>query len=771
MDALNDHIAVVDSRGVIVRVNRAWNDFARENNGDSDCVGIGVNYLDVEPEDSDELTHRMFRSIRRVLEGQVDSSDHIYPCHSKEKDRWFRMKVNALPKGGAVVAHADISLLKNQEKELQESANRYRQLAANFPNGAVVLFDHDLRYLLADGKGLREAGLSREQFEGKRLDEIFTSETVDFLRPYYQKALKGESSIFDIPFGKKIYEMRTLPVLDQDGKICHGLAVSRDVTKERKIKEDREREIKGLDSMLKSKSELLRLILDTIPDLVFVKDTEGHYIECNHAMCEFLGRERDRIIGHSDYDFFPPEVARVFRDKDLETIQKRKPERLEEWVDTKNEGRVLYDTVKIPIRMDGNHIEGILGVSRDITKMKEQEKQTLQAKNEAESANQAKSRFLANMSHELRTPLNGLLGLSQLMRDTRLEPEQQSLLDDLQNSGEMLLNIINDILDLSKIESGNIEVHNRDFETEELCEHLNSMFQNMAQKKGLDFSVQMSDKMPIFLCSDDLRIRQVITNLVGNALKFTEKGFVRVLFDSKCIEGQDEILLVMQVEDSGIGIDQDRLDEIFSPFMQVESGDSRRFEGTGLGLAIVRRLVERMGGSVEVSSKPGEGSIFRVQLPVKTASQTVERKREKQKKAPNGSMRCPLDILLVEDNPLNGKVATKMIEKLVKHSVTLAINGKDAVEKANERSYDIIFMDCQMPVMDGYQASRDIRSSSEYNRKTPIVAMTANAFSGDREKCFEAGMTDFIPKPVNFDELKGVIIKLCHYKHGCKCVF
>jgi PAS domain S-box-containing protein len=652
-----------------------------------------------------------------------------------------------------------------------------------------------------------------------------------------------------------------------------------------------------------SERAMLRAVIDNAPDFIYAKDADGHFLVANMAVAKNLGlKSPDQLLGKHDFDLFPMEFAKQYHADEQAIIRSGQPliDREEAIVGASGEQRHVL-TSKIPLRNEDGQIIGLVGIGRDVTLRAKMVAEMRAAREAAEAANRLKSEFVANMSHEIRTPINGVLGMAELMLETPLNPTQRDYAQTIHDSGKSLLIVINDILDFSKIEAGKLDVEQIDMDLRGTIEDVARMLAFQAHQKKLELTLDIDATLPSGVKGDPSRLRQVLTNLGGNAVKFTAAG--EVAMEARVLAATPEGTLVrFEVRDTGIGIPEDQLGRLFQPFSQVDASMTRQFGGTGLGLSIVRRLVELMGGECGVTSQLGHGSMFwftlrfakadklvalRAMTPLalkgrrilvvddhltnlkilsgqlglcgvqatcvsSAAEALLTLRRASAEGLPfevalldhdmpesNGSqlgkainadqsinsvrlvlltssgqpgegsrfarqgfagylvkpvalgdlvdtlmivlgassedwhaqsqpivtqhelqtMRArekKIRVLLAEDNVVNQKVATKMLEKLG-CAVEVAPNGKEAVRIWQGGHFDMILMDCQMPEMDGYEATREIRAREPKTQRIPIIALTAHAMKGADAECRAAGMDDYITKPIDRELLRSCL--------------
>ena len=493
--------------------------------------------------------------------------------------------------------------------------------------------------------------------------------------------------------------------------------------------------------------ERFRVLFEKSSDAHLLFDERG-IIDCNLATITMLRLQDKAQVLKLHPAVLSPERqpdGRLSSEKsqEMDRLAREEGHHRFEWTHRRADGSDFPVEVTLtPVQLAGK--PALLVVWHDLTDRKAAEDAVRQARDAAQEALQAKSDFLATMSHELRTPLNGVIGMAALLRQTRLDTEQQDQVATIHACAGHLLTLINDILDLSRLEADKVQIEDIPCDLRRLTREVGAMLRSRADEKGITLTCTTADDLPEAILTDPVRLRQILLNLVGNAVKFTDRGSVSLHL------GWEPGRLVATVRDTGIGMDSDTVSRLFQPFTQADASMARRYGGSGLGLAISRRLAGLMGGTLSVTSAPGQGSLFALNLPAMPCD--VPHRQSRAYPALQRTRR----ILLVEDNAVNRKVASLMLRSMG-HTVELAENGQVALDRLEEPGIDLVFMDCQMPILDGMEATRRLR---ERGNRVPIVAMTANALDGDREACLAVGMDDYLSKPITPDALEDVLRRI-----------
>jgi PAS domain S-box-containing protein len=499
----------------------------------------------------------------------------------------------------------------------------------------------------------------------------------------------------------------------------------------------------------------LRSVIEHIPHMIFVKSADDlRFVRFNRAGEELLGYSRDELLGKSDRDFFPPDEAEFFNAQDREVLEGGVlADVQEEPIQTRHQGTRYLHTKKLPILGPDGKPRYLLGISEDITERKRVQQELERARDDAELANRSKGEFLARMSHEIRTPLNGIIGLSELALEAQDTPtEHAEGLRMILSSAETLLHLVNEVLDFSKLEADKVEMEEIAFDLEALVEETAAGFVLRARERGLTLETDCDPDLPPWVLGDPHRLRQVLSNLLDNALRFTHEGSVRVEARG------DGNLLRFAVADTGIGIPADKLEVIFSPFDQADGSVTREYGGTGLGLPICQRLLEKMGGQMWVESSDA-GSVFRFTIPERQPVSSPLQQAPEDLQVPLPEL-PPLKVLLAEDNAVNRTLVVRLLERLG-HRVVAAATGQEVLALLeDEGGFDLVLMDVEMPELSGLEATRQIRAQEAGQRHLPILALTARALKGDREVCLEAGMDGYVEKPVRKPRLLASIAQV-----------
>jgi PAS domain S-box-containing protein len=508
---------------------------------------------------------------------------------------------------------------------------------------------------------------------------------------------------------------------------------------------------------------LMRGLLDALPSLVLVTDEDDSIVLLNPSLSRLLGQEPEKLLAVRVDDAMTPEALLAWRSACAEARATGREVRYESESKMADGTIVAHNgTTRATVGPGGQ--AWILTVAVDVSELRRAQREAENSTSAAVEASRIKSQFLANMSHEIRTPMNGVLGMLELALGTSLTPEQREYLEAAHMSADSLLTIINDILDISKIEAGKLTLETIPFSLTDVVEGLTTL-ETRAHEKGLETSIEVDKHVPDSLAGDPVRFRQILVNLFGNAIKFTKDGSIRVRM---FMEPGEADLIHVEVKDSGIGIPADQQAHLFAAFQQADGTTTRRFGGTGLGLSICRELTALMGGKIWVESVPGSGSSFhftarlpKSDTPVTQSSHASRRKLASGEHPVTPPPSRKLTVLLAEDNPVGAKLAKKLLEILGCEPIH-AWDGQQAFDAATSRAFDLVFMDMQMPVMDGLEATAKIRAWEKFNGKgrMPIYALTANAMKGDAETCMAAGMDGHLAKPLEKDLLRQLINRI-----------
>ena len=539
---------------------------------------------------------------------------------------------------------------------------------------------------------------------------------------------------------------------------------------------------KRVEEVLQRERNLLGTLIDYLPDYVYVKDAQSRFVAANAATARIMGAASPSdLLGKTDADFYPKELATEYLHDEQEVLRRGEPvvNKDEPGMNPDGSPRAIL-TTKVPLKDSEGKVVGLVGIGRDITERKRAEEALQRAHDElerrveartaelaranadlarskeaAEAASRAKSAFLASMSHEIRTPLNAIIGMTELVLKSRLSAQQRDFISTVKDSGEALLSVVSDILDFSKIEAGRLVLDCRPFDLRQSLGNTVKSFDIRARQQGLGLSCRIHRDVPRMVVGDYGRLRQIVVNLLGNAIKFTERGEV-ALEVSQSSRGPEEVVLQFTVSDTGIGIPEEKQSLVFEMFEQVDSSLARRHGGTGLGLAIASRLVDLMEGRIWLESEVGRGSRFHF-----TARLGLAAPGSAVPESPEPARSHGMRVLVVEDSLVNQKVALALLEG-AGHVVTVTNNGRDAVDRVKSGQFDLVLMDVQMPEMDGLEATTRIR---EWEKQTgahmAIVAMTAHALTEDRERCLAAGMDGYIAKPIRPEELFRAVDTVC----------
>jgi PAS domain S-box-containing protein len=685
-------------------------------------------------------------SFAKVFAGEQVETESAYDSPSGQQ--WIRISHSPVRDeageitGAAIVIH-DITASRNQALQLRDADQKIRAMLSSTRDGFYMI-DHDYRVLMINeaGRELVQRATGKQISEGMKIIEFLGPSRIRSYRDLIENAKAGRrqeiENKVEMPEGEYWFHNTYFPVKNEKGEVIAVCATTQDIT-ERKLID------KAIERVRLEKEEYqfrLQSILDNTPVMVFIKDTEGRYLLINKAFREMYAVSDRDIIGKTDFDFEKPEAARRYREADELVIFTQENLVSEEKL-LRSDGEYSLLIVKFPLFDRQGKVYGVGCIATDISERVRQRQQLIEARQKAENAERLQEQFLANMSHEIRTPMNGIIGMADILAETALNPQQQEFLDIIRHSSANLMGLINDILDLSKIKAGKLTVEHTVFDLCSMMHHTLAPFQLPASNKNLQLIYEPDPQLPEQVISDPLRLTQVLTNLIGNALKFTETGSITVSVKLVSIE-KNSCTLQFVVADTGIGIAAERLPYIFDSFEQAEAGTARKYGGTGLGLSISRNLVQMLGGELEVQSQVGQGTCFSFQLPL-SLPQSVERLASTSSAATAPKELAGKKILVAEDNEINQKVIFHVLQK-AGMQVSIANNGQEATEiLETNKDFDAIILDLRMPLMDGFQTAVYIREKLKC--KMPIIAMTASALRNEKERCMQMGMNGYMTKP------------------------
>ena len=652
----------------------------------------------------------------------------------------------------------DITLRKKTEKQLQEAKEFYLNMLVDFPvmvwqcdiNGFFRFFNNTFLHFVGEPVSrdviVDYDALVHPQDKGKFKDALAQSlsEKSPFILEYRIKDR----------FGNYRWVLnQAKPFYNHDGKYRGLLATCIDIH-ERILAELR----------LQDSEEKYRRMFEKSSLGIFRLDKKFRFVSGNKAFAE--------ILGYDDLPTFLMEIkkepAKVFPDFNAERdfikqiVRSKETRFLLEKELINRYGEKIFVVIHLrkitETKDDSYYIEGFI---ENITQRKSAEKQLRQARDDAEKAKMAQSEFLSLMSHEIRTPLNTVVSLTDLMLDDKLSDDQKENLSTVKFSAHHLLQLIDDILDFNKIEAGNLMFEKTEFDIRSLVNGIVKTLKIKAVDKNLKLSVHIDYELPEIMIADTLRLRQILLNMLSNAIKFTNEGYVSLKIESRPGRKNNEKNIHFKVKDTGIGIQADRLNAIFEKFTQAETSTSRKYGGSGLGLTICKRLVELQDGEISAKSKPGEGSVFSFYLPMQTGEKKFPSPSAPKEKSTHKNLKG-IKILLVEDDKMNQFVGRKVIEKKWQADLTIAETGEEALEYIRKTAYDLILMDLLLPGISGYEVTRKIRQGDTSNINSPsvpVIAFTADAFAETRQKAYEAGVDDFVSKPFDYFRLFDKIIR------------
>ncbi|MCA8987988.1 MAG: PAS domain-containing protein, partial [Planctomycetaceae bacterium] len=647
----------------------------------------------------------------------------------------------------------DATSLHQAEDKAARELSLLHALLSNIPD-SIYFKDRDSRFLRINKSMAEKFGLkSPEDAVGKTDRDFFTTEHAEqALADEQQIMATGQPVVAQVeretwPDRSDTWCSTTkMPLRSTSGEIIGTFGISRDIT-----------DLVTAEKTLEREQHLSDALMNGLPDLIFFKDRQGKFMKGNQALADYYGMAHpEELVGKTDYDFSPPELAASFEEDDQRVMKSGDKLIAREEVNEDSHGNITYFlTTKVPIRNSHGNVVGLVGIGRDITSIKRAQLEMTKARDLADQANRAKSDFLANMSHEIRTPMNAVIGMAELLEDTPLNETQREYLRMVRESGEVLLELINDILDFSKIEAGKFTIDQHPFDLHETIGDTMKSIAVRAHRRHLELAFHIAPDVPRCVEGDAGRLRQILVNLVGNAIKFTEVG--EVVVDVSAEDQDETVLVTFVVRDTGIGISKDKQKLIFEAFEQADSSTTRRFGGTGLGLAITSRLVQMMGGTISVKSEVNRGSTFTFTVEFHT-SDDLDPKRPFT--APEQMLDLP--VLIVDDNTTNRQIVDEML-RLRGMKPSIASSAAEAfwmivdAQKTN-RPFQLVLTDVNMPDVDGFMLIERIRESADLTQPK-IIVLTSGDRPGDVVRCAELNVSAHLLKPVKQSELIDAMIR------------
>lgn len=642
-------------------------------------------------------------------------------------------------------------------ESLVQSRNRYRKLF-NYANDAmfVISLDPDSpdykKFSDVNNVACKRLGYTRDEL--LELTPIEITDGKDYLsnEQLLMRINREGSATFETTYLRK--DGSSFPVeinalrLTIDGKDLY-MAIARDITGRKKS-----------EKVIRESQKLYKLLADNVHDVIWTTDKNVKVEYVSPSFTKLTGFELSLAPSTIENHLFPPSHM-LQNQTPLLAVTEGQPLHWESRFRTACGKSIWVESIAVPLPLSSKQFSGVIGVTRDISARKAIVIELEKAKEQAFAASRAKSEFLANMSHEVRTPMNGVLGMLQLLKLTPLNEEQLEFVDTAMVSGESLLTIINDILDYSKVEAGKLQITPIVFDLREMVKILFNSFTSLIDQQKLSLDVVIDQDIPDYIIADQVRIRQILFNLIGNAIKFTDTGRIDLRISLANKINASSLQLEATVADTGIGIPEDLKSDLFEPFTQIDSLQQRKYQGTGLGLSIVKKLVEKMGGNVYLQRNSVGGTTVKFTLQVRRAESPAKKVRDVKQRPILTSPNRRLSTLIVEDEKINQQLLQAILKKLG-HTSTVAENGQAALAQLKKGHFDILLMDVQMPELDGIETAKIIRNSNEYKdyRDTPILALTAYAMAGDKDKCLKAGMNGYISKPVDIKNLARLLKEL-----------